>query len=194
VDESNDVLTRTVHTYCRVCHAQCGLLVDVADQQVVRVVGDPDHAVSRGYTCSKGRSLGAIHHAPDRLEFPMLNGARVEWETLLADLAGRLNGLVERHGPDSIACYRSAGWAWDCNARSMIDRWIRAIGTQQIYSPMTIDTPNRLIVPDLVAGAPFLQPVVDWEETKLLVLLGHNVVVYGRSRRAEELSSSLIRE
>ena len=31
---------------------------------VAEVRGDPDHPVSRGYTCPKGRAAGEVHHHP----------------------------------------------------------------------------------------------------------------------------------
>jgi anaerobic selenocysteine-containing dehydrogenase len=160
-----------------VCQAHCGIQVEIDGQQIIKVSGDPDHPVSQGYTCSKGRALGAAHHDGGRLERPELHGRPVEWDELLEDLATQLRRIVDDHGPGAVALYRSTAWVLDTTARSVIDRWTRAIGTHQLYSPGTIDTPNRQVVPDLVVGAPFLQPVVDWDETELLLAVGHNLVV-----------------
>jgi len=46
---------RTERSYCRICTSQCGILVDLDGEQVVRVRGDKEHPISRGYTCPKGR-------------------------------------------------------------------------------------------------------------------------------------------
>ena len=67
-------------SYCRICAAACGIVVTVDGDEVVRVRGDDDHPVSRGYTCSKGRGLPAWHHAPDRLDRPQLRGREVAWD------------------------------------------------------------------------------------------------------------------
>ena len=49
---------RTVSSYCRICEALCGTLVDVDDNEVVvRIKGDPDHPGSRGYLCPKGAAM-----------------------------------------------------------------------------------------------------------------------------------------
>jgi anaerobic selenocysteine-containing dehydrogenase len=168
---------RTVHSYCRICQATCGLLVEVEGETVVKVSGDPDSALSRGYTCSKGRSLGRMHHDPLRLEEPTLHGEQVPWDVVMDDLAGRLRRILDDHGPQAIACYRSVGWILDTAGRIVADRWMRAIGTQQLYSPNTIDTPNRMLVPDLITGSAFLQSICDWERAELLVIVGHNLVV-----------------
>ena len=81
---------RTVRSFCRICTSVCGILVDVAGDEVVRVRGDHDHPLSHGYTCAKGRALPQLHHHPDRIERPMMrvDGVLTEttWETCLDDL------------------------------------------------------------------------------------------------------------
>ena len=42
---------------------------------------------------------------------------------------------------------------------------------------MTVDAPNKTLVPDLVTGAPFLFPVLDWDGARLLLVVGQNTVV-----------------
>jgi anaerobic selenocysteine-containing dehydrogenase len=49
--------TQTIRSFCRICTAICGIVVDVVGDEVVRVRGDPDHPLSHGYTCPKGRAL-----------------------------------------------------------------------------------------------------------------------------------------
>lgn len=61
-----------MRSYCRQCLAVCGLIVTVEGDGITAVRGDPDHPVTRGYTCAKGRALGEMHHAPDRLNEPLL--------------------------------------------------------------------------------------------------------------------------
>ena len=41
---------------------------DAAGERVVKVRGDEQHPVSKGYACTKGRALGRMHHHPDALE------------------------------------------------------------------------------------------------------------------------------
>ena len=53
-------MSRVVHSYCRQCIAVCGLLVTVDGDDIVAVRGDPDHPVTNGYNCTKGRALGAM--------------------------------------------------------------------------------------------------------------------------------------
>ena len=43
-------------SFCRVCNCNCGILVQAEDGHVTRVIGDPAHPVTAGYTCVKGRA------------------------------------------------------------------------------------------------------------------------------------------
>jgi anaerobic selenocysteine-containing dehydrogenase len=57
---------RIARSFCRICTAVYGILVEVSDDQVVRVRGDQEHPFSHGYTCAKGRALPQMHHHPAR--------------------------------------------------------------------------------------------------------------------------------
>ena len=52
---------------CRNCGATCPIVVTLDGQRVLKVEGDFDAPVYRGYTCPKGRAIPQEHHRPDRL-------------------------------------------------------------------------------------------------------------------------------
>jgi anaerobic selenocysteine-containing dehydrogenase len=122
----------------------CGIVVEVEGDRVLRVSGDPDHPVSAGYTCSKGRALPELHHDPDRLKGPLLRGddgalRSMGYDAALDALAGRLSDLTARHGAGSIGAYRATHWAFDCTGRALAERFFRALPTHQLYSAVTVD-------------------------------------------------------
>jgi anaerobic selenocysteine-containing dehydrogenase len=41
---------------CLFCASRCGMLLHTWEGRVVRIQGDPDNPVSRGWTCSRGRA------------------------------------------------------------------------------------------------------------------------------------------
>src|SRR5205807_1117087 len=82
-------------------------------EDVVRVRGDDEHPVSRGYTCSKGRGLAGWHHASNRLDRPRVRGHECTWDELLADLGSRLDAIIDASGPDAVALYLATGMAYD---------------------------------------------------------------------------------
>ena len=103
---------RWVKTHCaRMDHGGCALLVGVENNQIVKVKGDPDGFLNRGYICPKGiASPDRLNH-PDRLKHPLKRiGARGEgkweeitWEEALTYTADNLNRIKDEYGAKSVA-------------------------------------------------------------------------------------------
>ncbi|MCD6292160.1 MAG: molybdopterin-dependent oxidoreductase [Deltaproteobacteria bacterium] len=103
---------RWVKTHCaRMDHGGCALLVGVEDNKIVKVKGDPEGFLNRGYICPKGiASPDRLNH-PDRLKYPLKRiGARGEgkwkkitWEEALAYTAENLNRIKDEYGAKSVA-------------------------------------------------------------------------------------------
>ena len=78
--------------------------------------------MTHGYTCAKGRAMGAMHHAPDRLdEPPIRRGNRlvpVSWDELFDDLAEGLSRIAKESGPDAIGTYFGSLSGWDPAGRA----------------------------------------------------------------------------
>jgi anaerobic selenocysteine-containing dehydrogenase len=170
-------VTRDQLSYCRICAAACGIVVTVEGSQVLRVRGDADHPVSRGYTCSKGRGLPAWHHAPNRLDRPRLHGRDAAWPETLDDLGKRLAATVTDHGADAIGLYLATGLAYDAGGQVAAGLWMRALGSRAFYTAATVDNAPVLVAAELVTGNPMLNPVWDPSEPGLLLLVGTNPVV-----------------
>src|SRR6266576_2682713 len=139
-------------SYCRICAAACGIVVTVDGDRVVRVRGDEDHPVSRGYVCSKGRGLAAWHHSPRRLDHPRLRGHEVTWDELLADLAERLDVVIDAHGSDAVALYLATGLAYDAAGQIAASQWLPSIGSRSFITAVTVDNAPVLVAAELVTG------------------------------------------
>ena len=103
----------TVRTTCpRDCYDTCGILVVKRDGVVAKVLGDPDHPVSRGALCGKcAIAYNGIWRDPNaRLLRPLRRIGRkgegrfepVTWETALGTIGERLQAIVAMHGPAPI--------------------------------------------------------------------------------------------
>ena len=57
----------TQKTFCRFCHANCAIEVDLEDGVPVAVRGDVTDPEYGGYTCIKGRQLPGQYTYPDRV-------------------------------------------------------------------------------------------------------------------------------
>jgi anaerobic selenocysteine-containing dehydrogenase len=166
-------------TFCRWCSALCGVLVTVSDGEIVSVRGDPEHPLSRGYTCSKGRALGEWHRHPQRLTQPLIrrggNEQVVEPMAAVRDVAQLIREAVDRVGPDAVGIYH--GTAAFCDAaRGVGDALISALGSKSRYTSLTIDCASKPLVSELMSGQRVI-PIIDDECAKLVLLIGTNPVV-----------------
>ncbi|MBV9950922.1 MAG: molybdopterin-dependent oxidoreductase [Acidimicrobiia bacterium] len=173
--------TRTVRSFCRICTAVCGILVDVEGDQVVRVRGDKDHPLSHGYTCAKGRALPALHHHPERFERPLLRVdgelRPVSWEDCLDDLGERLRTIIDADGPEAVGVYFGSGLGMDASGYRMVEALFAAIGTPAKFSPLTIDGTAKTLVAHLVGGFPGFSSHIDYDHATFVLYIGVNPVV-----------------
>jgi anaerobic selenocysteine-containing dehydrogenase len=147
---------------------------------VVRVSGDPEHPLSRGYVCPKGRRMAALAGDPERLDRPMLRDAKgnlvpVDWGTAIDDLGDRLAAIRERSGAYAIGSY--AGTTGDTGGRVLAARLMSEIGSPSKYTSTTVDSIAKVLVPKLMAGREGLVPALDLERTTMLLVIGENMVV-----------------
>lgn len=168
-------------SYCKVCTNQCGVIIDVAGDQIIRVKGDFDHPLSKGYTCPKGRALGRSHHAPNAITRPMIRKdgelVPVSWDECLDDLASRLRKVVDTHGPNAVGVYFGSGLGMDASGYRLADSFYKALGTPPKFSPLTIDGTAKVLVSSMVGGFPGLSPKTDYDDVDMLLYVGVNPMV-----------------
>ncbi|MBV1686896.1 molybdopterin-dependent oxidoreductase [Novosphingobium sp. G106] len=178
--------TLSKKTYCRICTNQCGMVVDVArdetgSEQIVKIRADREHPLSKGYSCPKGRAIGGIHHHPDAITRPMMrkNGelVPVSWDEALDDIAAKLRGVIDAHGPNAIGVYFGSGLGMDASGYRLVDTFYKALGAPPKFSPLTIDGTAKLLVAMQVGGFPGLNPKTDDENCDMLVYVGVNPMV-----------------
>lgn len=169
------------HTFCRFCVAMCGAIVTVSGDSVLEVRGDPEHPLSRGYLCPKGRAIGAAHHDVNALLEPLLGRGHerrdVEDAELIEELGARLEDVLASDGPNAIAIYLGTAAFFDKAAVTAAFALVGALQTQSVYTTFTIDGLPKGVATLLMAGQSMLAPMVDVEQTKLTLFIGCNPVV-----------------
>jgi anaerobic selenocysteine-containing dehydrogenase len=91
----------------------CGIVMQVENGHVAKVIGDKEHPANFGRLCSKGFTCAEPLGAPDRLTSAFIRPDRagklaaVPLDEALAQTAARLQKIVAEHGPDAVALYVS---------------------------------------------------------------------------------------
>ena len=110
--DGDEIKRRT--TCNRDCPDGCGIVATVRDGRVVKLAGDPDHPVTRGFLCWRTNHFLDLQYGPERLTTPLRRGADgvhrpVSWDEALDFVAARLVAIRAESGPAAIFHYRSGG-------------------------------------------------------------------------------------
>jgi anaerobic selenocysteine-containing dehydrogenase len=167
-------------SFCRYCHAMCGIDVEVEDGRVVRVRGDRDHAMTRGFTCIKGRSLPEQLEHEDRLRGAYARGsdgalAPIDASRAQDEIAAVLRRCIDEHGPRSVALYAGTAVYQSSFTLPFARAWIGGIGSPSFYTSLTIDQPNKIIAPQLHGS--FLGGLQSFDSSDVWMLFGCNSLV-----------------
>jgi thiosulfate reductase/polysulfide reductase chain A len=111
-------------SYCGLCHPRCGILLHIKDGTIVKVTGDPEHPVTRGAICERGRLMPDHVHHPERLNYPLKRVGekgggqwqKLTWDQALDEVAEKLSTLKERYGAETLAFTHGTKrtYHWDC--------------------------------------------------------------------------------
>jgi anaerobic selenocysteine-containing dehydrogenase len=170
-------MTAAHKTFCRYCHAQCAVVVDVEDGRPLRLRGDVDDPVFGGYTCMKGRELPTLWDHPQRLRATMKREADGRFaplpvQTALDEIAQRLAAIRERHGPRSIATYCGTYAFMNAAAVPVAAGFMKGLGSPSFYTPVTIDQPGKVYTWARVGQ--WMGGLHGFDDADVLMMLGNN--------------------
>ena len=92
-------------------HGGCALLAGVKDNTIVKIKGDPEGFLNRGYVCPKGlASPGRLDH-PDRLKHPLRRTGgrgegkweRISWDAAIKTISENFQRIKEEYGARGVA-------------------------------------------------------------------------------------------
>ena len=166
---------------CPFCEATCGLEVTTSDGEVVSVRGDDEDVLSHGFLCPKAFGLKQLHEDPDRLRTPLIrrDGELVEatWEEAFEEIDRRITPILEEHGRNAVAAYIGNPNAHNLSSMAYGPVWLRALGSQNVFSASTVDQMPKQVSAGLMFGHLLSVPVPDVDRTDHLVILGANPLV-----------------
>ena len=169
-----------IHT-CPLCEATCGLRVETDNGHIVSIRGDEEDVFSRGFLCPKAHGLKALHEDPDRLRRPLIRRdgelREASWAEAWQAVENGLAPLVEEHGRNAVAVYLGNPSAHNLSANVYAPVFLRALGSQNVYTASTVDQMPKQVSAGLMFGAMLSVPVPDLDRCRHLLVLGANPLV-----------------
>ena len=173
-------MSETVHRVCTLCEAHCGIQVEVEGTRVLRITGDPDDVMSKGYICPKAAALADLHEDPDRLRTPVKRVGSdfvpIGWDEALDLAASGLRGVQARHGDDAVATYLGNPGA---HSSAVVAATLlrKLLGTRNNYSATSTDQLPQHRVYHEMLGHFALFAIPDVDRTDHMLVIGANPAV-----------------
>lgn len=174
------MMGETKHSFCRICEAGCGLVLDVEDGEITDIRPDPDHIGTDGFACMKGLNQHSMYASPDRLTTPLKRVGDdfipISWRQAMDEIGLKIR-RERAISPHRIAMYVGTAAGFSILHPIFADGFMRGIGSHNIYSSATQDCANRFASGTELYGFPFHQPFADLDKVNHLIVIGTNPVV-----------------
>ena len=195
----------SVHAVCpHDCPDTCSMLVDVEDGRATRVAGNPDHAFTQGFLCTKvSKYLERTYHN-DRLLYPQIrSGAkgegkfrRASWDEALSLIAEKFRAIIASpDGPQAILPYSYAGTMGLIQGEAMAGRFFHRIGASLLARTICSTAGSEAL--NLTYGTRMGTDPETVDRAKLILLWGTNTLtanphLWPYIRRARENGARVI--
>jgi len=172
-------------TFCSICSAFCGFEATVKDNIITDFTPDKSHPMSKGFSCTKGRSFHTLLTSGSRQtkalkKVPEKNNGHFEEtdkESALNEIADKLKTIIDQHGPESVAMYCGNGVTFKALTMPAVHAFMKGLGSHHVYTSLTIDQPAKII--SVGRHGIWAGNGHSFESAKVLMLIGNNPFVSG---------------
>ena len=186
---------RTVATFCELCFWGCGVKAHVRDGRVTKIVGNPDHPLSRGMLCPRGAGGTGLLYDPDRLTKPLVRRQKrgedafeaVSWDAALNVVGEKLLAVKAKHGPEAVALFtHGSGGTW-------FKHFMKAWGSPNIGAPSYAQCrgpreAGYLLTFGTALGSP--EPI-DLANARVITLIGSHLGENMHNTQVQELAEAI---
>ena len=163
-------------TACILCECNCGIEVQLGGdgRSFAKIRGDKRHPASAGYTCNKALRLDHYQNA-DRLTTPLRRRPdgtfeAVDWDTAIAEIAGRLTAIQQSHGGETIFYYGGGGQGNHLGG-AYSPATMAALGARYRSSALAQEKTGEFWVNARMLGTPHR---ADFEHCEVALFIGKN--------------------
>ena len=184
-----------VASFCELCFWGCGVKAHVKDGRVTKVVGNPDHPLSRGMLCPRGAGANGMLYDPDRLKKPLVRRQKrgedvfeeVSWDAALNRVGEGLLEVKRKHGPEAVALFtHGSGGSW-------FKHFMKAWGSPNVGAPSYAQCRGPREAGFLLTfGMPLGSPEpIDITNSRVITLIGSHLGENMHNTQVQELAEAL---
>ncbi|MGZ4809449.1 MAG: molybdopterin-containing oxidoreductase family protein [Thermoanaerobaculia bacterium] len=177
-------MSSVIHAVCpHDCPDTCSMLVTVEDGRATKIAGNPDHAFTQGFLCTKVAKYLERTYNEGRLLYPQIRSGpkgegkfrRATWDEALSLIAEKLCAIIDSpDGPQSILPYSYAGTMGLIQGEAMAGRFFHRIGASLLAR--TICSTAGAEALNLTYGTRMGTDPETVDQAKLILLWGTNTL------------------
>jgi len=170
---------RWVKTHCaRMDHGGCALIVGVKNNRIVKIKGDPEGLLNKGYVCFKGIVSHKRLNHPDRLQYPLKRAGgrgegkwqRISWPEAIADICENFKTIKDTYGARAVAFCQGMPKGLEL---FVLNRLANTFGSPNVVGAQDVCHAPREITARHTCG---FYPVADFHHpSKAVILWGSNI-------------------
>jgi anaerobic selenocysteine-containing dehydrogenase len=140
-------------------------------------------------------NIAFYQHNADRLLYPLkrVGGGfeRISWDQAIGEIADKLAGILQDHGPRSLAwMYGGAGKY----GIPYLNLFGRMLGSQYSYGSLAQELTGRYWAHGLTLGSQGLGFAPDYENTEMLLIIGKNPYMSHHMSQARRVLTSISKD
>ena len=185
------------HNFCEMCFWNCGVDVYTRNGKIHKLEGNKLNPNNRGHLCAKGNAGIQSTYDPDRIQSPLIRTGergqgefkRVSWEEAYAYVHEKLNPIIEKHGPESLATFMHG------TGEAHVHKLTLALGSPNIVVPAYSQCMgSREMAWALTFGTGASgHETYDMAHSKHMMIFGRNMAGAVQVREAEDFAEGLAR-
>jgi anaerobic selenocysteine-containing dehydrogenase len=122
------------------CPDTCGIIAHVKDGKLVKVKGDPDHFVTRGFLCQKVMNYPERVYSADRILHPLKRVGKkgegkfkkISWDEAIKTITSRFKDIISNYGSESILPFNGSGTLGLVNGSIAGKRFFNRLGASHL--------------------------------------------------------------
>ncbi len=179
-------------TACTLCTHNCGLLVDVANNEIVGVKADTTNPITHGYSCNKGYTIGHYVRHAQRTQYPLKrkpDGSfeRISWNQAIDEIAAKLNKILKAHPARAVAMAGVGGMANHLDGYYAVP-FLMGTGSPMLFNSLAQEKTQHALLDRWMFAAPsncYFHP--DADRSNYILLIGTNPAISNRGHNATEM-------
>jgi thiosulfate reductase/polysulfide reductase chain A len=171
-------MAKEIYSICFMCTVRCPIRVEVENDEVIWIEGNPHVPGIEGALCAKGSAGIALLNDTERPQHPMIRSGprgagqwrRVSWEEALDYVADKLKSVIQEHGPQSFV------FGERTNLNTHISKtFMKALGSPNHFTHDALCKGSVNTAFRSLTGYTDAEVGIDYANTRHIIMYGRNI-------------------